>query len=351
MILKLKKTFSFASGMLALGIFFAMVSYRAITERYNDPLDYCLLWFVCLAAGICTTPRSKHQVSSALGILIIPFAIDNLLTCYDEMFFLGAAVLCASALVCYTVAVILACYGDIRAGRYRKKWARFFQSYLYRSRRIISFIFAVVFAACSIWSLVEKKKEEADQVLFSISQAESTLQTMENNIDLLRRLEQDRWDTLSDEEKHETLQEVADMECRYLGLPQVTVSVVEMEDSSVGGYYSHSAGAVCINQDAVHVGTAEHLLSIVFHEIYHSMEHGIVEVYLSADPKHRELQFFDKAEIYMEELNNYISGSENFEKYYEQLVERDSREYAQKRTGQYREVIEYIKNTPRQATP
>lgn len=352
MIMKLKRTtLRYAGEMLVLGAFVAILSYRAIPERYNNPFEFCLLWLVCLVMGICTTPRSKHRISSALGIFIIPLAIDNFLTCFDEIFFHCAAALCTLALAFYTAAVVLACYGDIRAGRYHRKWARFLQHYLYRSRRIISWILAAVVAAGSVCGLVEEKREEETKVFFSVSRAEHVLETMGNNIDMIRKLDQECWESLSYREKYDTLQQVADTECLYLGLPQVTVSLVEMERPSVMGYYDHSDRTVNVNHNAFQEASAEYLLSVVFHEIFHCMEYGLVEVYFSVDPVYRELQIFDKAEIYLEELTDYTDGFEDPGKYYAQLVEQDSREYAEKRVQQYREAIAYIKNTTQQEIP
>lgn len=338
----------FAAEMLVLGAFVAMVSYRAIPERYNNPLDFCLLWLVCLIVGICTTPRSKHRTTSALSILVIPVTIDNLLTCFDEMFFLCAVALCALALAFYTAAVILACYGGIRAGRYHKKWTRFLQHYLYRSRRIISWIMAVVLAASSVWGLVEEKREEENRAIFSISQP--ALEIIDNT-DMLRKLDQDCWSSLSDREKHDLLQQVVDTECRYLGLPQHTVSLVEMELPSVLGSYSHKNRTVNLNHNVFLEASAERLISVLFHEMYHGVEYALVEVYLSADPVYRGINALAKAETYLDELTNYTYGEENFEKYYAQLVEQDSRKYAEERAEQYREAIAYIKNTTQQEIP
>jgi len=347
MIMKLKRTtLRYAGEMLVLGAFIAMISYRAIPER--DPLEFCLLWVVCITVGVFTTPRSKHRISSALGIFIIPFTIDNLLTCFDEMFFLCAVALCALALAFYTAAVILACYGGIRAGRYHKKWARLLQHYLYRSRRIISWILAAVLAAGSVCGLVEEKREEETKVFFSVSRAEHVLETMGNNIDMIRKLDQECWESLSYREKYDTLQQVADTECLYLGLPQVTVSLVEMERPSVMGYYDHSDRTVNVNCSAFEEASPEYLVSVLLHEVYHGVEYALVEIYLSTDTEYRDLKIFGKAPIYLDELTNYVNGSEDYEKYHAQLIEEDSRKYAEERVQQYIEAIAYVNNTLQQ---
>jgi len=121
-----------------------------------------------------------------------------------------------------------------------------------------------------------------------------------------------------------------------------------MERPSVMGYYDHSDRTVNVNCSAFEEASPEYLVSVLLHEVYHGVEYALVEIYLSTDTEYRDLKIFGKAPIYLDELTNYVNGSEDYEKYHAQLIEEDSRKYAEERVQQYIEAIAYVNNTLQQ---
>lgn len=331
--------------VLTIGTLFAVVSYRAVPSgtRETNNFAFCVFWFLPLVFGACTTPQSKQTAATTVGILVIPFALDFLMAYHGAYvpFVLALCLLCISS---YGVAVICACYRDMRKGRYRKKWMRFFQSLLFRIREIISVVLVMALLIFGAGSLVaDYFIPESPVDTLSYEKVRPILDTMGNRTDTIAKLDDKCWRAMSSSVRLSTLQEILDIECTYLGIPYpLTVSVAEMEHESILGYYSHGEGIVCINQSVFERATGKFLLSILLHEVYHSYERGILELYEHTDVYFRNLKLFEKAPIYDYEFKNYISGQENLEAYTEQAVEKDSRTYSSLRIQEYQTVLEYL---------
>lgn len=340
------KTLGFAGDLLMAGIGFAGISYRAIPEnmRFESDLEYVLLWLLSLLAGFCTTPRSEYSIRTILEILVIPFSLDYLMA-YRGAYFMPVAALCLLCVCAYTAAVLCVCYPDIRRGCCRKKWLRFAHHYLYRSRMVVSMVLAAVLAVSGLFSLMEAEvlQEEAG-VSVSSDREEILLDTMGGDEALIELLHQDRWEMLSHQVRLAALQQVANAECDYLGIPyRLSVSAAEMERNSVRGYYTHENHSICLNRVLVDTMSAEENLSTLLHEVYHAFEYAVVEVYEETDASFQNLRLFESAWAYSREFDNYINGAEDFDAYINQLVERDSKSYSDQRLRDYAVVIANLK--------
>lgn len=342
---KSKKALRFAKDVFLIGSLFAIVSYHAIAyeTRYESDFGFCLLWLVTLILGVWTTPQSKHTIQSIVGILIVPFSLDFLMA-YQAEYIPLIWILCLLCTAVYTIAVICICYRNMRSGRYHKRWLRFFHNFLFRCRTIICTILVTALLFSGTGSLIESYLTPEEPVpAISSYQIEPVLETMSNRTDVIAKLENDHWNTLNTSARLNTLQEILDIECAYLGLPDpLTVSVIEMDRESVHGSYSHSKRTVNINQNIFSNASPEYLLSILLHEVYHSFEHACIDLLKTTDPSYQNLLLFDRAVIYAYESSNYISGEEDYQAYFNQLMEADSRAYAELRSQDYQDVLTYL---------
>lgn len=331
----------FAGEVLVLGAFFAAVSFRVIDEGVKEEYFsfFCRMWLVCLAAGVCITPRSKYTISTALGILVIPFSVVYLAVDRGELLLVG--LIAGGALVIgYTAAVVSLSLPEIRRGHFRRKWASFFRNYLFRSRAIISTVCFAVLIWAGVWNWTQTTAAEADRAQ---SKAEAALAAVGENSELLAQLQQEQWEGLTEPEQLRVLQQIADAECKYLGIPyRLSVASEEMEQSSVWGYYSDTDRSVHIRRELFTEESAETVLSVLLHEVYHGFEFAVVAVYNTADPAFRGLRFFEDARNYDNEFHHYIDSSADYAGYRNQQVEADSRSYSEWRGQQYRNAIEYL---------
>ncbi len=344
------KTLGFAGDILLTGICFAGISYRAIPEnmRFEGDWEFCLLWLGSLLVGFCTTPPAKYNIRTILEILVIPFSLDYLMAYHGEYFMLVAA-LCFLCVCAYTAAVLCFCYSDMHRGCCQKKRLRIVHYYLFRCRTVVSTVLTVAMLGFGIYGMIEVRipqggYREGPVLPDRTVQAQTMLESMGGKTDLISKLCQDRWETLNPQERTSVLQQVADTECDYLGIPyQLSVSVADLERKSVRGYYTHEGHLICLNRVLLETMSAEENLSTLLHEIYHAFEYAVVEVYEQTDTSFQKLRLFENAWVYSREFDNYVNGAENFVAYINQRVEQDSNAYSDQRLRDYMDVIAYLK--------
>lgn len=339
------KRLLFLRDVLALGAFAAALTYGAYPEyvRWESDRVYIIRWLLLLAAGVWITPRGRFDIPTALGIVLLPLMVDQLLVCRQEFAPL-ILLLCLLGFLGYGTAVLAGCMGSIRAGRLKGRWKRFLRNFLHRSRRLLLVILAVSLPVSGAVAEVRtRRSREASEAAIAAARAESLLETMGNDAELILRLREDTWSALSDDDRLQTLQQITVRECEYLGIPYpLTVEVTQLDSRSAAGCYSNSSRTVRIDEDVFGTGSGEYVLSVLLHEIYHAFEYAVTDIYHSADSSYKELKFFEKASRYSEEFANYIPYLEDKDGYEGQWVEQDSDAYAEERGREYRTVLKAL---------
>ena len=69
-------------------------------------------------------------------------------------------------------------------------------------------------------------------------------------------------------------------------------------------------------------------------------EHELINLSAKLEDDEKKLLKFNSVEDYLLESENYISGEFDFDGYYEQALEKDSRAYARLRVNEYYYIIE-----------
>lgn len=178
----------------------------------------------------------------------------------------------------------------------------------------------------------------------SATQSNLSEQSLSNNIETIKLLQDDLWKELSVKEKLNVLQTVANVEQRYLGLPnELNVGAANLREG-VSAEYRDDTHQITISLDSLLSSSSWELLNSVCHEAYHCYEYRLVDVYSSSNEENRNLRIFYHADSYTEEFSNYISGSEeDFYSYYNQVCEKDARDYADEAVIDYQQrIIEYL---------
>ena len=153
-------------------------------------------------------------------------------------------------------------------------------------------------------------------------------------------LEREIWNTLTIQEKVDLLQAICDYECEYvLGCETVKVYSGLTSRESVLGEYSNQTRSFVISEQHLQNSDVEDVVRTALHETRHAYQHSLVEMYFSLETKikdeYKNLFPFKQAKSFSEEFKDYCSGEEDFNKYYAQDVEKDSREWASKRVKEY----------------
>ncbi len=150
------------------------------------------------------------------------------------------------------------------------------------------------------------------------------------------KLERGVWNWLTVSEKLDVLQSICDYECReVLGCERVEVRSGMTSRDSVLGEYSNESRSFVIKEEHLKNSDAEEVLDTVLHELRHAYQHSLTEMYASLsmyiDDEYIDLYPFRQAREFAEGFEDYCSGEEDFERYYRQNVEADSRAWAEKR--------------------
>ena len=154
------------------------------------------------------------------------------------------------------------------------------------------------------------------------------------------------WKEYDDDKRLEILQKISDYECAViLGIEPVKVILLELDKTKLG-QYNHTDKYIAINEKHFKDAPLKEILNTLIHETRHAYQYALTEMYLSIqndiDSKYVYLFAFQEAQEFINNQNNYISGKEDFDAYYEQAIEIDSREWASKRIKDY--YTEFIYN-------
>ena len=167
--------------------------------------------------------------------------------------------------------------------------------------------------------------------------------TIAANIKTVAQLEAKTWVTLTQEEKLNTLQVVANIEASYLGLPNaLPVRVSALREGTLASY-DQQKRLILIDVDHFDSDPADEILDSVCHEAYHAYQHCLCEAYDSVDAEFRGLMAFEGIPEYKAEFADYSHGDDDFYAYYFQRCETDARSYAADAVyDYYRKISNYL---------
>lgn len=151
----------------------------------------------------------------------------------------------------------------------------------------------------------------------------------------LPKLYAEKWKELDTQEKLDVLQRVCDYECvEILGCRTATVQTGYPQSPEIHGEYNHLTNTVMIQIDYLNEGTVSDVLKTLLHETRHVYQWHIAEVFNKVEEKLDEqdmkLPMFRLAAEIRDETDNYRNALSDFEEYYGQKAESDSRNWAEK---------------------
>ena len=194
-----------------------------------------------------------------------------------------------------------------------------------------SLVFITLMGGLNAYTYTSKVETQAD-----VTVAEIEAQYRENCL----KLEEKIWNALTVQEKLDLLQVICDYECEFvLGCDPVEIYSGLTRGEGVWGAYSNHTKSFIISQKLLKYGNVEDVLDTALHETRHAYQYSLVDMYFSLQPhiqdEYKNLLPFQQAQDFAQEIHNYCSGEEDYEEYYNQDLEMDSREWATKRLREY----------------
>lgn len=175
--------------------------------------------------------------------------------------------------------------------------------------------------------------------------AESKDYKSESDLSFLYQFDERNWEKMSKEERATAMVDLARIEKNYLGITQeLQIQFVNLESKNLAGSTNAQDGVIRLDEGYLSQYTnrynAHEAMDTVCHEVRHIYQHEITDLYKKVDEADRKLLIFRSADKYIEEFDNYIQANEDGTKYYNQLVEQDSRGYADTRKNYYYNLME-----------
>ena len=296
---------------------------------------------VSIILGIAITLENRRNYVSLLANLLIPYEAYTLAAYWHTSPILTRSLL-AIALVLSIIYGVLVFEPKIKTPEKRNAiiQARLKRAFL-GTRTLVAgclsvFLF-VLWISSTFGILVFAPSAEPSKT------ASGDVVKIENHIEVIQQLKEERWVTLSNKEKLNTLQLIADTEANRLGLPHElnVIAGVLSENQSEKELASYNDRTHVITIDISHLETspALEILNSVCHEARHSYQHALCKVYENLEEGQKDLALFKMIPAYEHDFSQYIEGKDAPIRYYYQWVEIDARSYARDAVDEYTQYL------------
>ena len=320
----------------------AVIWYKRLVFKKLPDITYfdslLILWLTVIIFSIISFffiyERARNGLSIVASIML-PLEIYTIFAYYKFFSVLFTIVLCfaISLVVLYSILFLNI---HISNNRNRKKAIGVrINKWVCGSRIILAIMLSALVLPLATKTILNKPLIASQRVIEF--EADSDTWTIKNNINELKQLRNSEWQKLSVQEKIDVLQIVANIEARVLGIStKLSLGAKNMSEYTVG-LYEKDTDKIYINIDSLADCRAEEALNTICHESYHAYQAKMAEVYNNLNENEKKLKIFKDAQKYAENYDNYYFTGE---KYYNQPLEVDAREYAENAVGEYYAKIE-----------
>lgn len=172
---------------------------------------------------------------------------------------------------------------------------------------------------------------------------EQLYQISNNELDILNS---DAWYDLSTKDKCQILLSVINEMSDEMGITTPSIFLeTDMSDNELG-YYIDSDNSIHVWDQYIEHISAKDAVYIVLHELYHAYQHSIINsTAINWDsPDIQTNAYFKMIWKWKQESESYIEGDRwdvNFEAYYDQSLESDARDFAEKFTPRFITMLDF----------
>lgn len=150
----------------------------------------------------------------------------------------------------------------------------------------------------------------------------------------------EEYDGWSFEERMHFVRKVMEDAGMELGLTgEICVIIKDLHQERINGYYSSFSDAIYIERERIENGTLEETIKTALHELNHLYYQRVFECLDKLDNYDKKLKYFDLANELCDNNKHYIGVDSwedyGFQGYYDQPLEVEARQYAEKEAGKY----------------
>lgn len=322
---KTEYAFDNAFWGLAAMAWYRNVLFRAIpgTPYIQSKIILWVLTTVCIIAGVILTNVRRRNNFSILINVLTPFEVYAVISFKESLFynyswFFYVAAILSTLYFCLAIAPSIGRRKSVR-------FTRYFEHGFLGARTVAVCCIALVLAPVALNGLFGNAIVQSDITTHSVANPKVTIA---DNIDTVANLCEDVWKELTLQERLDTLQVIANIECSNLGLPHgLTVGTEPMADNTIA-FYRDDAQQIRINIECLENEPASEMLNAVCHEGYHAYQYRLCDAWISVGNDYKNLMAFSKVPEYMDNFENYVEGKDDFDAYYALTCEQTARQYA-----------------------
>ncbi len=201
-------------------------------------------------------------------------------------------------------------------------------------RKALIFLLLAMILPSQIFELDARMQQTVPDALTEPKKSE-LMAYYEDNFEYL---EEPIWDRLRLSEQHILLQRVVDYECTFvLGCEPPTVEIEEIADEGVLGRFCPLSKKIVVDREHVLFNEVDQVVETVLHEARHAYQKYLVQMYQSLQtsirPEDDNLEIFQEARAFEKEFEK--GELRDYDEYYAQAIERDSRSFADQRMMDY----------------
>lgn len=162
--------------------------------------------------------------------------------------------------------------------------------------------------------------------------------SVENNIGTLYNIQPEIWDTLTDDQKINTIDNLKNIELYYLGVSTPTKLIVKNIGNNIAGQHISILNIIEIDKNHLLNDSVYDVVNTICHECRHAFQNACVNAYENADDEYKNLIIFNNSRQFEDNYANYYEFNgfnETYDEYASQTIEADAFEYAEQATNDY----------------
>lgn len=308
------------------------------TLKFSETVMWVML-VVFTVFGMAVTFVSRRNTLSVFVNVLTPFEIYSIISFGRDMTVL--AVISVSTTLIFSIAYFVTVLSQkIRNRKYKKQIMKLRIKFGFSGSRVIAAFCMLVFLVPLCANILFGKNMAFNNTKSEVPVSDGKY-TIENNIEVLTRLNSENWEQLDLNDRVDVLQTIANIEADYLGLTnELNVKLVKTDENVVATYtdknHTINVNILCLDR----MSSCE-MLNTVLHEAYHGYQYRLCDAYHSVGDEYKTLRAFANVPSYEKEFRNYTYGSDNWYTYYRQECESRARYYAEEREYDYFEAIRF----------
>lgn len=232
-------------------IWYRSLLFRCVPQHTLTESKLILLGFVLVfsAVGILFQMQNNRNGMGVFLDLVLGYGAYTVLTYWPIYPRLIKICLVAAGILSLLYAALVLCR-RMRSRKYALKILRRRLGLVaFMSKKIVGMSLALIMGGSGASVLFGSSLLKSD--VRPATKTNLSEQTIANNMDTILLLQEDEWEKLSAQERLDVLQTVANIEQRYLGLPnELNVGVANL-DANILGYYTDKTHEIIVSADSL----------------------------------------------------------------------------------------------------